>query len=76
MKYKYDPRAGALNEATAPMAARQAAPQGTMTRSASASQTLVPLQDVLGLGSAARMNRPGIASGNWRWRATARSDAG
>ena len=23
------------------------------------------------LGSAARMNRPGVASGNWRWRATA-----
>ncbi|MFL5339874.1 MAG: 4-alpha-glucanotransferase [Gemmataceae bacterium] len=32
---------------------------------------IVPLQDVLGLGSEARMNRPGIASGNWRWRATA-----
>jgi 4-alpha-glucanotransferase len=24
-------------------------------------------QDVLGLGSDARMNRPGIAEGNWRW---------
>jgi 4-alpha-glucanotransferase len=30
---------------------------------------LVPLQDVLGLGSDARMNTPGIADGNWRWRA-------
>jgi 4-alpha-glucanotransferase len=29
---------------------------------------LFPLQDVMGLGSAARMNRPGTASGNWRWR--------
>ncbi len=27
-----------------------------------------PLQDVLGLGTAARMNVPGEASGNWSWR--------
>jgi 4-alpha-glucanotransferase len=29
---------------------------------------VAPLQDVLGLGSAARMNMPGVAIGNWRWR--------
>jgi 4-alpha-glucanotransferase len=29
---------------------------------------IVPLQDVLGLGSEARMNLPGSTSGNWRWR--------
>ena len=29
---------------------------------------IVPAQDVLGLGSAARMNTPGRAEGNWRWR--------
>lgn len=29
---------------------------------------IAPLQDVLGLGSEARMNRPATASGNWRWR--------
>ena len=29
---------------------------------------IVPLQDVLGLGSEARMNRPGKVSGNWKWR--------
>jgi 4-alpha-glucanotransferase len=29
---------------------------------------VAPLQDVLGLGSEARMNMPGTASGNWRWR--------
>jgi 4-alpha-glucanotransferase len=29
---------------------------------------VVPLQDVLGLGSEARMNLPGRPSGNWRWR--------
>ena len=29
---------------------------------------IVPVQDVLGLGSPARMNRPGTATGNWTWR--------
>jgi len=29
---------------------------------------IVPMQDVLGLGSQARMNMPGRARGNWRWR--------
>jgi 4-alpha-glucanotransferase len=29
---------------------------------------VVPLQDVLGLGSKARMNLPGTTSGNWKWR--------
>jgi len=28
----------------------------------------MPLQDVLGLGSEARMNLPGTVSGNWKWR--------
>jgi 4-alpha-glucanotransferase len=27
-----------------------------------------PVQDLLGLGSEARMNRPGVATGNWTWR--------
>ena len=31
---------------------------------------IVPMQDLLGLGNEARMNRPGIAEGNWRWRMT------
>ena len=31
---------------------------------------VVPMQDVLGLGSAARMNTPGQAGGNWGWRYT------
>ncbi|MFQ5741364.1 MAG: 4-alpha-glucanotransferase [Acidobacteriota bacterium] len=31
---------------------------------------MIPLQDVLGLGSEARMNLPGRAGGNWRWRFT------
>jgi 4-alpha-glucanotransferase len=29
---------------------------------------IIPMQDVLGLGSEARMNTPGTASGNWEWR--------
>ncbi len=33
-----------------------------------AALAIVPAQDVLGLGSAARMNTPGRARGNWRWR--------
>lgn len=30
--------------------------------------SIIPAQDVLGLGSAARMNRPGRPRGNWLWR--------
>jgi 4-alpha-glucanotransferase len=33
-----------------------------------ADYAITPLQDVLSLGSEARMNWPGRASGNWRWR--------
>jgi 4-alpha-glucanotransferase len=33
-----------------------------------ADTAIVPAQDLLGLGSDARMNRPGTVSGNWRWR--------
>lgn len=43
----------------------------TLIRAALASvadTALVPLQDVLGLGSEARMNLPGSSGGNWRFR--------
>jgi 4-alpha-glucanotransferase len=33
-----------------------------------ADTAIVPLQDVLGLGSSARMNVPGRPTGNWHWR--------
>jgi 4-alpha-glucanotransferase len=33
-----------------------------------ADTAIVPLQDILGLDSRARMNFPGKAEGNWRWR--------
>jgi 4-alpha-glucanotransferase len=32
--------------------------------------SVIPTQDVLSLGSSARMNRPSSAEGNWEWRAT------
>jgi 4-alpha-glucanotransferase len=39
--------------------------------SSSAALAMAPLQDLLNLGREARMNVPGSASGNWRWRCTA-----
>jgi 4-alpha-glucanotransferase len=33
-----------------------------------ANMSIIPLQDVLGLGSEARMNTPSVYGGNWRWR--------
>jgi 4-alpha-glucanotransferase len=33
-----------------------------------ADYAIAPLQDVLRLGSEARMNTPGLAEGNWQWR--------
>jgi 4-alpha-glucanotransferase len=37
--------------------------------SSTARLAVVPLQDLLGLGSEARMNTPGVPDGNWSWRA-------
>ena len=33
-----------------------------------ARSVILPMQDLLGLGGEARMNRPSIARGNWEWR--------
>jgi 4-alpha-glucanotransferase len=38
--------------------------------SSAAALAVAPLQDVLNLGKEARMNEPGTAHGNWRWRFT------
>jgi len=35
-----------------------------------ADTAIIPMQDVLALGSEARMNMPGIGEGNWSWRFT------
>ena len=37
------------------------------TFSSPAFLAVVPMPDILGLGSSARMNRPGTTRGNWRW---------
>jgi 4-alpha-glucanotransferase len=33
-----------------------------------ANMVIVPMQDILGLGEEARMNRPSVPHGNWEWR--------
>ncbi len=46
-------------------------PSWEMIRSAWSSVAVVAVaqfQDLLGLGNEARMNRPGVPEGNWRWR--------
>ena len=35
-----------------------------------ADTVIFPVQDILGLGTEARMNIPGTARGNWDWRLT------
>jgi 4-alpha-glucanotransferase len=54
-------------EATSPKTAAWALIRETWKSVASIA--IAPVQDVLNLGSAARMNTPGTATGNWRWRA-------
>jgi 4-alpha-glucanotransferase len=49
---------------------RDAAPELIrLAWSSPAAVAIAPLQDLLNLGHAARMNVPGVAEGNWRWRA-------
>jgi len=49
----------------------QAAPAlMSLAWSSVAALAISPLQDLLNLGKEARMNTPGRADGNWRWRAT------
>ena len=58
---------GYLNRAPGASAEAASALMG-LAWSSVAALTIAPLQDVLNLGSAARMNVPGRAEGNWRWR--------
>jgi 4-alpha-glucanotransferase len=37
-------------------------------QSSVANIAIVPMQDLLGLGSDARMNLPATSGGNWQWR--------
>lgn len=41
--------------------------------SSRAELAIAPVQDLLGLGSEARLNRPGHVGGNWQWRLDARA---
>jgi 4-alpha-glucanotransferase len=51
--------------------AREAARQMiNLAWSSPAALAIAPFQDVLNLGAEGRMNIPGSATGNWRWRAT------
>ena len=44
-----------------------------LATASTAQLAVVPAQDLLGLGSEARMNTPGVRDGNWGWRAPAGS---
>lgn len=57
-----DPGVGPVQTAQAAQAVLRA------TSTSVANLALAPLQDVLGLGSEHRMNRPGTSEGNWGWR--------
>ncbi len=39
-----------------------------MAESSAAETAIIPMQDILGLPAASRMNTPGTVSGNWEWR--------
>jgi 4-alpha-glucanotransferase len=53
----------------APGASADAAPElMRLAWSSTAALAIAPLQDLLNLGGEARMNVPGRADGNWRWR--------
>jgi 4-alpha-glucanotransferase len=60
-----------VDRALARTGARDTQPHWSLIRlafSSPARVAIVQMQDVLGLGSEARMNQPGRASGAWKWR--------
>jgi 4-alpha-glucanotransferase len=61
--WRYLQRAAGTGEEAAPALLR-------LAWSSVAALAIAPLQDVLNLGKEARMNQPGSAEGNWRWRVT------
>ncbi len=52
-----------------PVGDRPAWPLIRATQGSIAEMAIVPAQDLLELGSEARMNTPAVAAGNWSWRA-------
>jgi 4-alpha-glucanotransferase len=66
-----DARRAAVDAAVARAGVGSSAPHWSLIRLAFASPArvaMVQMQDVLGLGSSARMNQPGRARGVWKWR--------
>ena len=61
--WRYAQRAAGTDADAAPTLVR-------LAWSSRAALAIAPLQDVLNLGKEARMNVPGRAAANWRWRAT------
>src|SRR5262245_22731252 len=59
--WRYLKRTGGTTAEAAPALLR-------LAWSSPAALAMAPLQDVLNLGKEARMNQPGRAEGNWRWR--------
>ena len=56
-----------------PLAAKECGAASALVElawSSVAALAMAPLQDILNLGNEARMNLPGRAEGNWRWRCT------
>jgi 4-alpha-glucanotransferase len=51
-----------------PMGDRPAWPLIRAAAASVAQMSIVPVQDLLELGSEARMNKPAVAGGNWNWR--------
>ncbi|MFI5322041.1 MAG: 4-alpha-glucanotransferase, partial [Thermodesulfobacteriota bacterium] len=39
-----------------------------LSMSSIANTSIIPMQDILGLGSEAKMNKPSTKTGNWKWR--------
>jgi 4-alpha-glucanotransferase len=59
----------AVETLAGPVADRPAWPLIRAAQASVAEMVIVPAQDLLELGSEARMNTPAVATGNWSWRA-------
>ena len=59
----------AVEALTGPVAGRPAWPLVRAAQASVAEMAIVPAQDLLELGSEARMNTPAVSVGNWSWRA-------
>jgi 4-alpha-glucanotransferase len=60
---------GAVEALAGPVSGRPVWPLIRATAGSVAELAVVPAQDLLELGSEARMNTPSVAAGNWSWRA-------